>query len=184
MQVTSISSPVYADAGGVTVDCVVTIEGLGTIPYSARSDDDTAHGQEIWAALQAMQIVPYEPPAVSPADLRAHLAVIGRATEAAGITVAGMQIQTDRESQALITGAWALVQVEPERVIDFITDTGPVQLDAVSMTAVAVAVAGHVQRAFSARATVLAQISSGAVTTISGVETSFAAAMEGEDAEF
>ena len=70
--------------------------------------------------------------------------------ETGGITLGGASIRTDRESQALVTGAHALVTAAPETVIDWKGAAGWTQLDAATMTAIALAVGAHVQACFSA----------------------------------
>lgn len=70
--------------------------------------------------------------------------------ETAGITLSGMTIETDRESQALITGAWSISQTNPAILIDWKGVNGWIQIDAATITAIAGAVAAHVQSCFSA----------------------------------
>ncbi len=70
--------------------------------------------------------------------------------ETAGITLSGMAIETDRQSQALITGAWSFSQLNPAVLIDWKGVNGWIQIDAATITAIAGAVADHVQACFSA----------------------------------
>ena len=70
--------------------------------------------------------------------------------ETAGITLNGMTIETDRQSQSLITGAWSISQINPAILIDWKGANGWVQIDAATITAIAGAVAAHVQACFSA----------------------------------
>ena len=70
--------------------------------------------------------------------------------ETAGITLNGMTIETDRQSQSLITGAWSISQINPAILIDWKGANGWVQIDAATITAIAGAVAAHVQSCFSA----------------------------------
>jgi hypothetical protein len=83
----------------------------------------------------------------------AALAAYRYERETGGITLGGASIRTDRESQALVSGAFQLVQIAPETVIDWKGSAGWVQLDAATMAAIAVAVATHVQACFSAEKT-------------------------------
>jgi hypothetical protein len=89
----------------------------------------------------------------SAADLKTvrleELAAKRFAVETGGITIGEVAIRTDRESQALVTGALALVTADPERLIDWKGAGGWVQLDAVAMTAIAMAVGTHIQGCFS-----------------------------------
>ncbi len=80
----------------------------------------------------------------------AELAAIRYQHETAGITLSGMTIETDRESQALITGAWSFSQLNPAVLIDWKATTGWIQIDAATIAGIAGAVAAHVQACFSA----------------------------------
>lgn len=73
--------------------------------------------------------------------------------ETQGITVAGARIKTDRESQALLTGAWCACQLNPALLIDWKGEDGWVQIDAVTVSALAAAVSAHVQGCFTAEKT-------------------------------
>ena len=71
--------------------------------------------------------------------------------ETGGIVVAGAVIRTDRESQALIAGAFNAVQQDPAKTIDWKAADGTwVHLNATQIAAIAAAVADHVQACFSA----------------------------------
>lgn len=79
----------------------------------------------------------------------AELAALRYQHETGGITLAGATIKTDRESQALINGAYAYAQLNPSVLIDWKAESGWVQIDAQAITAIAGAVAAHVQACFS-----------------------------------
>jgi len=78
-----------------------------------------------------------------------ELAALRYQHETAGITLSGMTIETNRESQALITGAWSFSQLNPAVLIDWKGTNGWVQIDAATISAIAGAVAAHVQSCFS-----------------------------------
>lgn len=78
-----------------------------------------------------------------------ELAALRYQHETAGITLNGMTIETDRQSQSLITGAWSFSQLNPAALIDWKGVTGWVQIDAAAISAIAGAVATHVQACFS-----------------------------------
>lgn len=80
------------------------------------------------------------------------LAALRYAKETGGLNVGGANVRTDRESQGLINGAYALVQAQPNKVISWKTDAGFVQLDAAQVSAIAVAVGDHVQNCFETEA--------------------------------
>jgi hypothetical protein len=89
------------------------------------------------------------PLATVKAERKAALADHRYAKETGGITLGGAAVRTDRESQALVTGAYALVQAAPETILDWKGAGGWAQLDAATMTAIALAVGAHIQACFS-----------------------------------
>lgn len=95
------------------------------------------------------------PPAL--ADVRAAklaaLAGYRWRIETQGITLGPARIKTDRESQALLTGAWCACQLNPALLIDWKGEDGWVQIDAVTVSALAAAVSAHVQGCFTAEKT-------------------------------
>lgn len=107
------------------------------------------------------------------AALLAELAQKRWEIETGGVTVGGSPIMTDRESQALISGAFALVQQHPDTTIRFKTPSGFVTLDAEQMTAIAIAVAQHVQACFALEADIAADIASGEITTTAEIDAAF-----------
>ncbi len=64
-----------------------------------------------------------------------------------------MSVMTDRQSQALITGAYAYVQANPTVTVSSKTASGFVSLTAAEVTAVANAVGANVQASFAAEDT-------------------------------
>lgn len=90
--------------------------------------------------------------------------------ETGGVMVGGAQIATDRQSQAMITGAHAFALSNPGTPIKFKSGGAFVTLDAPTMIAIAQAVAAHVQEAFATEADVLAGIASGEITTAAAVD--------------
>lgn len=110
-----------------------------------------------WTVPVGCTLVPIsdpEPPLPSLEDAKAQrlaeLAALRYEMETAGIEVGGASIETDRDSQALITGAWSISQINPAVLIDWKTASGAwVQIDAATITGIAGAVASHVQTCFS-----------------------------------
>jgi hypothetical protein len=84
--------------------------------------------------------------------------------EVAGITVNGMAVATDRDSQALITGAALAAMRDPAYVCRWKTATGFVELNAEQLTAVADTVRAHVQACFDREAALLAELDAGTLT--------------------
>lgn len=112
--------------------------------------------------------------AASPSALKAHAAARRYAREVGGIVVGGVSIDTSRESQAKIAGAHAYVQASPAATVDFKATSGWVTLTAATVTAIALAVAAHVQACFAAEKTVDAAIDAGTITTTAEVDAAMA----------
>ncbi len=104
-------------------------------------------------------------PEPEPVDLYAYAASKRYAIETGGIVLDGMRVMTDRASQSLITGAYNYVQANPDVLVKFKTAAGFVELTATQMTAIANAVAAHVQASFAAEGAVDAEIGAGTITT-------------------
>lgn len=113
------------------------------------------------------------PKAPTKAELTAYAAEARWAKEIGGITIQGLPVDTTRDSQAMINGAFNLVTAEPSTVIKFKTPAGFVELDAAAMTAIAVAVGQHVQSVFATEAQVNADIEAGTITTKTAIATAF-----------
>ena len=79
---------------------------------------------------------------------KAEIAAARYAAEIAGVTVGGVVVRTDRESQALITGAALKATQDAEYVCTWKSESGFVTLDAATVLAVADAVRTHVQTCF------------------------------------
>jgi hypothetical protein len=88
--------------------------------------------------------------------------------EISGITVDNIKIKTDRESQALITGAALQALQDPTYTCNWKTENGFVTLTAEQIQAVAVAVRQHVQSCFDHEAELVPLIE--AATTIEELE--------------
>ena len=80
----------------------------------------------------------------------------------AGITVAGMSVQTDDLSQQRITGAALAAMIDPTTTVNWkVADGQFVTLDAKTIIAVAQAVRAHVQACFDAEAKASELLSAG-----------------------
>lgn len=112
------------------------------------------------------------------ADLAAYAASARYKKEVGGIVVSGATVQTDRGSQAQLTGAYNFVQANPSASIQWKQADGSfVELSAEQITAIALAVAGHVQGCFAKEAEVLAGINAepATITTTAQIDAAFAA---------
>ena len=99
---------------------------------------------------------------------KSEIAAARYAAEIAGVTVGGVVVRTDRESQALITGAALKAMQDSEYTCKWKTENGFLELTAVQILAIADAVRAHVQTCFDAEAAKCAQID--AAQTVEDVE--------------
>jgi hypothetical protein len=112
----------------------------------------------------------------SAAGLTAYAAFVRYAKETGGITVSGVAMPTDRETQTQLAGANSYVQATPSATIQWKLANGSfVSLSAAQISAIATAVAAHVQACFAAEATLVAGIAAGSITTKAQVDSAFAA---------
>jgi len=79
----------------------------------------------------------------------AALAAYRYERETAGITIGGATIRTDRESQAMVSGATIFSDANPVALIDWKGATGWVQIDRATLLAIGQAVGSYVQACFS-----------------------------------
>jgi len=101
------------------------------------------------------------------AALKAYAASKRYTVETGGMTVNGMAIPTDRITQSKLSGAVLAFQAGAlTGSIDWKTSSGWVSLDQASVTALASAVAMHVQAAFSVEKSVSDAIDAETITTI------------------
>lgn len=112
--------------------------------------------------------------AASKADLLAYAADKRWQLEIGGITVGGHSIATDRASQAMIAGADALAQSDPEAGVDFKAASGWVTLDADTLHVIALAVGRHVRGLFSRERAICEAIVAGTITTTAEIDAAFA----------
>lgn len=105
---------------------------------------------------------------VSPVDI---LSGYRYQKEIGGITVNGVQIQTDRESRAILTGAYVRAKEDNAYIVRWKTPAGFVTLNAAQIIAISDAVADHVQKCYAAEADVYSDILT--MTSKQDVETAF-----------
>ena len=108
----------------------------------------------MWTPDPSSIITAADKAAAALAALPAYAAGKRWLVETGGITVAGAHIQTDRDSQAMITGAYAYAQANPDATINYKAEGGFVALTAAQMTAIGLAVGAHVQACFAAEAAI------------------------------
>ena len=101
-------------------------------------------------------------------EKKQEIAAARYAAEIAGVTVGGVVVKTDRESQALITGAALKATQDGTYSCTWKAESGFVTLNAATVLAVADAVRTHVQTCFDAEAAKCAMID--AAQTVEDVE--------------
>ena len=84
--------------------------------------------------------------------------------EVAGITVSGMQVDTGRDSQALITGAAVSAMLDPTYSVRWKTAAGFVVLNAEQIIGLASTVRAHVQACFDREVELLAELEARVLT--------------------
>jgi len=102
------------------------------------------------------------------ANKLAALAAYRYEQETAGIVVGDATIKTDRESQAMISGAKMFSDLNPTALIDWKGADGWVQINQATLLAIGQAVGAHVQSCFSAERTHAEAIA--ALTTAAEIE--------------
>ena len=86
----------------------------------------------------------------SRANRKSELSAIRFERETDGIVINGVNVETNRDSQAMINGAWSASQVDPNILIDWKGADGSwTQINAATITGIAMAVSAHVQACFS-----------------------------------
>ncbi|WP_054308909.1 DUF4376 domain-containing protein [Mesorhizobium sp. 1M-11] len=104
------------------------------------------------------------------AQLSAYAAEKRWRIETGGITVGGARLDTSRESQSMITGAYAYSQANPEMSISYKAASGWVVMNAATLATIATAVGTHVQACFAAEAEVASAIEAGTITTQAAID--------------
>lgn len=143
---------------------LIQIADAATIPDGKRSNG---------ISVQMVDGVPtyvYNLVDLSIAELKEYTSSRKYSAETEGITISGIGIATDRESQGMISGAYLMTQRNPARVINWKTAAGFVSVDAPMMAAIADAVADHVQACFDTEALVQAAIEAGTITTFEQID--------------
>lgn len=123
---------------------------------------------EVWNEKPKLYYTPEEWGALHPAPTptfdelkaqkKAEIAAMRFEKETSGITVFGATIDTDRDSQALITGAALAAVIDSGYSLNWKTESGFVHLTAPEILAIAQAVRAHVQACFDREAELVALV--------------------------
>ena len=109
-------------------------------------------------------------PTLMPVTLPEYAAARRYAVETGGIVISGVAVATDRASQAMLAGAFAFANQNPEATIQYKAASGWVSLTHDQVVAIANAVGAHVQACFAAEHAVDAAIAAGTITTRSEID--------------
>ncbi|THF26512.1 DUF4376 domain-containing protein [Pseudomonas atacamensis] len=112
----------------------------------------------VWGGEGVPVLVEPEPAAK---DYKRVVAQERFAREATGVSVDGLQIETTRDSQALIASTGLSAVLDPEYRCNFKTVGGFVEIGAAQIIAIAKAVRAHVQACFDRELTLLRAIEAG-----------------------
>jgi hypothetical protein len=150
------------DKGNGEYLCTITLNGeemeFSAVPGGGGYCDAVL--EAIANGEHSGEIAQYQPPTLTQAQLLSALAAHRYATETGGIIVSGIPVLTDDRSKLMINGALAAAQRDENFTTKWKTPTGFVTLGAAQIIAVADAVAGHVNRCFSAESEVAVDIAS------------------------
>ncbi len=102
-------------------------------------------------------------PSMQRKSLIAYAAAKRFAIETGGITVNGALVDTSRDSQNMINGAYNYAKANPDKAISFKGSSGWVNMTADEAIAVGEAVGDHVQACFAAEGTIAAAIAAGKI---------------------
>lgn len=91
-------------------------------------------------------------------EVKSDIAARRYQEETKGTSINGIPVDTDRQSQALITGAALAATIDPSYVCQWKTSGGFITLDAAAIIGVATAVRNHVQACFNREAELIAAI--------------------------
>jgi len=133
----TVVSAMLIEAGLTPVGGVFRYDGFE--PYEDISEAQTAAISGYFAPMTLDE---------AKAAKKDEIAAARFAAETGGIVVGGAEIRTDRESQAMITGAALKAIQDAEYSCSWKTDGGFVQLSAPQILAIADAVRAHVQECF------------------------------------
>lgn len=147
---------------------IIDIDPSGALPERCTpTEPPELEGAEVarwtgsgWEKLAAAP----EPEPVAAPDWPALIAARRFQAETGGTTVEGVQVNTERDSQALLTGAAFAASLDPEYQIKWKAATGFVDLTAQQIIGVASAVRAFVQACFNREAELLGAVADGSIT--------------------
>ena len=151
------------DDSSALVTCL--IEGIHDIPANAVELSDslflrvTQETDGVWRLVDG-EVVKSPLPTMAP-DYAKVVAAERYRREAVGVVVLDMQIETTRDSQALIASTGLSAVLDPEYRCNFKTAAGFVEIGAEQIITIAKAVRAHVQACFDRELALLRAIEAG-----------------------
>lgn len=127
--------------------------------------------EEWWSQANVLNASGFAPTVTELKDYAANKRYI---KETSGITVSGMPIATDRQSQAMLLGAFTMGQAVPGFTTKWKMEDGSfVTVDTPTLGILAMAVAGFISSMFQLESNVDAAITNGTITTFAQIDTQF-----------
>lgn len=149
----------------------VEVTDTGYQAFLNRGDLPTA----IAGMAELKSVLQVQYPAGLPVDLPAYAAQKRWELETGGIEVSGMPVDTSRDSQALIHGAFSLAQTDASVSFRFKSGGAFIALDASQMIAIGEAVARHIQACFVWEASILDALNAETISSEADIDAAFAA---------
>lgn len=152
--------------------------GLGDLPFSWSAAGEFTYGSMITDGQkqQIAAVLSVHNPRLS--ALKEYAALARFRAETGGLVTAGIKVATDRQSQAMISGACLMAQANPAFTTQWKAEDGTfVTITAAEIVAMAQAVAAHVSACFSTEAALVAGIiaSPAQITATAQIDAAFAA---------
>ncbi|MEB3843732.1 DUF4376 domain-containing protein [Pseudomonas guariconensis] len=146
----------------------VEVDETGALPErSTPTAPPELTGSEVarWTG-QGWEVLPAapEPPPEPGPDWPALIAARRFQAETGGAVVEGLAVNTERDSQSLLTGAAFAASLDPAYRIKWKAASGFVELTGAQVIALASAVRAHVQACFDREAELLAAVADGSIT--------------------
>lgn len=150
-------NPVLQSDGGIFLEYLH--EDFGWIPFHAVENDVEEVGRILYeSAIQGQYGTVAGIVSKTKEQQEAEIAERRWKEETRGITIGGVSINTERDSQNLVNGAVVSSMLDPSYVCNWKTPTGWVQLDADTLRAVGLAVRAHVQACFDREGVLVAAV--------------------------
>lgn len=106
-------------------------------------------------------------------ELLAHSANDRYIKEVQGIIVSNNFIYTDRQSQSMITGLVAVMNLNPNTVVNFKTGNGFIKANSSTVQLIANSVANHVQACFTLESDIADKVQSNTITLYSEIDNEY-----------